>query len=154
VLRSVDPRTLAPRGTPVSLATQISGQGAALDDAGRLWVLDTATGDLVWVEHGHRHTRRGVASPGAGRLVLAGGAPVVVDAARRSALLIDTDDGSTRASMALDLRGTDEVQLSGSPHHSRIYLAVSRGVLDICEMAGDSCANPVPIGQAGVADLG
>jgi hypothetical protein len=154
VLASVDPQTLAPRGRQVSLATQINEQAAALDSAGRLWVLDTAAGDLVWMEHGHRHARRNVASPSAGRLVLAGGGPVVVDSARRSAFLIDVNDGSTQATVALDLRGGDQVQLSGSSHNSRIYLAMSRGVLDICDVAGGSCANAVSIGKAGAAELG
>src|SRR5438067_346360 len=35
VLTAADPKTLTNRGAPVPLATQISGQGAALDDAGR-----------------------------------------------------------------------------------------------------------------------
>src|SRR5439155_25782882 len=52
VLADADPLTLAGRGTPVSLAAQVKPEAAAGDGAGRLWVVDAATGDLVWASGG------------------------------------------------------------------------------------------------------
>src|SRR6266545_4580678 len=49
-------------GGLVSLAGQIEAQAATVDEAGRLWVLDTATGDLIWLDRGTRHLRRAAAS--------------------------------------------------------------------------------------------
>src|SRR5436190_1148070 len=127
---ATDPHTLAPRGAPVSLASRLSPQGAALDDSGRLWVLDPATGDLVWIDRGQRHVRRGAGGDGA-LLSLAGGAPVIVNPNRRTAALLDPHDGSVRQTIDLAVRPGDQVQVSGSPHASRIYVVASRGVLEI-----------------------
>src|SRR5436309_9203137 len=82
LLMNTDPVTLAARGNAVPLGAAVNGQTAALDTAGRLWVLDIATGDLVWLDHGKRHLRPGVVGPGVGSLVLAGDRPVVVDTRR------------------------------------------------------------------------
>src|SRR6266540_1963509 len=78
VLTATDPITLANQGGLVSLAVQIEAQAATVDEAGRLWVLDTATGDLIWLDRGTRHLRQAAASSGAGLLTLADGAPVLV----------------------------------------------------------------------------
>ncbi len=153
VLTSADPRTLGSRGAPVPLATQMSPRGAALDDAGRLWVLDTASGDLVWVDHGNRRIRRGIASPGAGFVVLADGAPVVVDTGKRAATLLDPGDGTTVATVALDLRPGDRVQVSGSPHARQVYLVTDRRLLAICDLTATTCGTAVPLGS-GAGDLG
>src|SRR5436305_11045233 len=40
LLTGADPQTLTPRGTPVPLAASVSGQAAALDEQGHLWVLE------------------------------------------------------------------------------------------------------------------
>src|SRR2546430_3728295 len=149
VLTSADPKTLTNQGAPIPLAAQVSPQAAALDDAGRLWVLDAATGDLVWIDHGQRHSRRGVAQPGAGLLVLAGGAPVVVDTARRTAALLDPRDATAQTTVGLDLRADDRLQISGSPHTSHIYLVATRGVLSICDLTESNCTSAVPLGTPG-----
>src|SRR5204862_389244 len=135
------------RGTPVPLATQVSPQAAALDDAGRLWVLDPATGDLVWIDHGQPRSRRGVATPGAGLLVLADGDPVVVDTAARTATVLDPTDGSRRSRLGLDLRPGDRLQVSGSSHSPFIYLVADRGVLSICDLTATGCNSAVPLGN-------
>jgi List-Bact-rpt repeat protein/PKD domain-containing protein len=146
VLASADPKTLLAKGPTVPLAAQISPRAAALDDAGRLWVLDTATGDLVWVEHGTRHTRRNVAHPG-GLLVLADGVPVVVDPATRSALVLDPQTAATRTAFGLDLRAGDHVEISGSPHNPRLYLVARPGLVDICDLGANGCTTAVPLGD-------
>ncbi|OLE21984.1 MAG: hypothetical protein AUG44_26030 [Actinobacteria bacterium 13_1_20CM_3_71_11] len=154
VLTAADPKTLTSRGAPVPLATQISGQAAALDDAGRLWVLDTSSGDVVWIDRGQRHSRRGVAAPGAGLLTIADGNPVVVDTNRRTAIVLDPHDGGTRNTVNLDLRSGDRLRLSGSPHSAQIYLVASRGVLAICALTESTCGSAVPLGAAGNGQLG
>jgi uncharacterized repeat protein (TIGR02543 family) len=154
VLTAADPKTLTSRGAPIPLATQISNQAAALDDAGRLWVLDTSSGDVVWIDRGQRHSRRGVAAPGAGLLTIADGNPVVVDTNRRTATVLDPHDGGTRNTVNLDLRSGDRLQLSGSPHSGQIYLVASRGVLAICALTESTCGSAVPLGAAGNGQLG
>jgi hypothetical protein len=153
VLASADPVTLATRGPTVPLAAQVSPEAAALDESGRLWVLDTSNGDLVWIDHGQRHVRRGVAQAGGGRLVLADGAPVVVDPATHRATVFDPGSGEPRTTIDLDLRAGDRIEVSGSPHSSRLYLVAARGVLAICDLGATSCATALPLGS-GTGDLG
>jgi hypothetical protein len=153
VLASADPRTLATRGPAVPLAAQVSPEAAALDETGRLWVLDNSNGDLVWIDHGQRHARRGAARPGGGLLVLADGAPVVVDPVARTATVFDPGSGEPRTTIGLDLRAGDRVEVSGSPHSSRIYLVAARGILDICHLDSTSCATALPLGS-GKGELG
>jgi PKD domain-containing protein/List-Bact-rpt repeat protein len=150
VLRAADPRTLAPRSEPLPLAAQPAAQAATIDGAGRLWLLDGATGDLIWIDHGQRHTRRGASAPGAGTLVIAGGAPVLVDTSRRTAEVLDPDNGQTRRSIDLDLRPDDRIQAGGSPDSPRLYLVAARGVLQVCDLTGDGCPTVVPL----AGDLG
>jgi len=152
ILAATDPATLVVRGRTVPLAVQVNATDAALDDAGRLWVLDAATGDLIWIEHGTPHTRRGVAHPG-GQLVLADGAPVVVDLAARTATVFDPGSGSPRTTIGLDLRPGDTVAVSGSAHGARLYLAASRGTLAICDLTSTGCATALPLGT-GTHDFG
>src|SRR6266511_3566374 len=151
VLTSADPLTLATRTAPVPLATPVTGESAVLDEAGRLWVLDGASGSLVWIDHGQRHIRQGLAGPG-GILVLAGSAPVVVDLARHVALTLDPESADTGRTTELDLRSADRVQVSGSPDGERIYLVAARGLLTVCELATPTCATAVPLaGDLGAA---
>src|SRR5262249_19780863 len=71
VLTGTDPNTLVNRGPLMPLAVQVTAQAAALDPDGRLWVLDTTNGDLVWLDQGQRHTRHRAANPGDGNAILA-----------------------------------------------------------------------------------
>jgi uncharacterized repeat protein (TIGR02543 family) len=143
---AADPTTLLARGRPVPLAAQVGTTDAALDDAGRLWVLDTTNGDLVWIDHGERHIRRGVAHPG-GQLVVAGGAPVVVDLTAGTATVVDPGTGHPGTPILLDLRSGDRVAVSGSPRAARLYLAASRGILDICDLSSRGCTTAVALGS-------
>jgi hypothetical protein len=153
VLAVTDPLTLANRGTLVSVATRVAPQAAAIDDTGRLWLLDQSSGDLIWITDGRRHTRRAAAAPGAGLLTLAGGAPVLVDAQARTATTLDPDTGAARHSVALDLRAGERIQVAGSAHSARVYLVASRGVLAACDLTAALCDTAVPLGS-GTADLG
>src|SRR5213078_1419524 len=73
VLVVADPRSLAVRSGPLPLAAQVDPQSVALDGAGRLWLLDASTGDLIWVSGAERHVRPHATPPGAGRLTVADG---------------------------------------------------------------------------------
>lgn len=155
LLTATDPRTLAPIGLPQSLATQLASGTAVLDGNGTLWLIDDATGDLTWIAGDQRHTRRQVAAVGHNVLTLVDGAPVVVDPTNRRAVAVNPRTGATIASVDLDLRPGDTLQVSGSPHSDRLYLVSSRGVLNICELASTSCDRVVPLranpGQLGEA---
>ena len=153
VLVSADARTMTNRGPPVSLAAQVSPQAVALDDAGRLWVLDTATGDLIWIDGGRRHARRNAVDSGGVTLVLVGGAPVVVDPQRETATVLDTGSGAPRRAIGLDLQPGERVQVSGSAHADRLYVVASRGILATCDLSATECDRVIPLGSPG-ADLG
>ena len=147
VLTGADPVTLATRGRSVPLAAQISTDATGLDDAGRLWVLDAASGDLVWLRDGKRHSRPSGTGPGGGLLTIAAGTPVVVDVKHRTATAFDPDTGTPRHPVALDLRPDDTVQISGSPHDPRLYIVADRGVLDVCDLDADGCGTAVALGS-------
>src|SRR5262249_14756309 len=153
VLTSADPRTLVNRGPAIPLATEVNPDSAALDEAGRLWVLDAASGDLVWIEHGQRHSRRGGAQPGTGRLGLADGAPGGIDPAGGSAPVLAAGSPATRPTVALDLRAGARIQVSGPPHSAGVSLVAAGGVLDICALHASSCPPALPLG-GGTGDLG
>src|SRR6266545_2998873 len=124
VLTTADARTLAVRTGPVPLAAQIVPEAATLDAAGRLWLVDTATGDLIWIEHGRRHSRRGATTPGAA---------------------LDPATGAVRHTTELDLRPGDRVRVSGSPHALRVYVVAARGLVSICELTEPTCRAAVPL---------
>ena len=145
VLAAADPHTLAARGGLVSLASQVDAAAATVDDSGRLWLLDTTTGNLIWLDGGTRHIRRGAVTPGAGLLTLADGAPVLVDTGRRTADLLDPATAETRQSTTLDLRPGERVAVAGDPHASRLYLVAARGVLAICELTEPNCTTAIPL---------
>jgi hypothetical protein len=153
VLAETDPRTLARRGASVPLSARVDAQASILDDAGRLWVMDGATGDLVWLERGKRHVRPGAGTAGSALLTLAGGIPVLVDTARRTAAVLDPGTGQAGHRVALDLRPTDRVQVSGAARAARLYLATSRGVLEVCDLTGQDCSVAVQL-DAEAGELG
>ncbi|GAB3910911.1 hypothetical protein GCM10029964_115650 [Kibdelosporangium lantanae] len=57
IVTEADPRTGAGIGTAQPMSAQLAANTAMVDDAGRLWVVDTATGDLTRIAGGRR-TRR------------------------------------------------------------------------------------------------
>jgi hypothetical protein len=153
VLAEADPRTLGGRGGLTSLAAQVDPRAATLDSAGRLWLLDTTTGDLSWLDSGTRHLRRQAAKPGSGLLALADGAPVLVDIQQRTASTLDPETGQIRRTTALDLRAGEHVEISGAPHASRLYVVAARGVLSVCSLTQAACSSAVPLASEST-DLG
>src|SRR5262245_44604760 len=145
VLIETDPLTLVNRGQVLPLAARIGAGAATLDGDGRLWLLDTATGDLVWLHNGERHVRRGAIQPGAGMLAIAGGDAVLIDGVRRTAAFLNPRSGAADRPTDIDLRPGDTFRVGGSPHEARIYLVASRGVLAICDLAAVACTGAVPL---------
>ncbi|MEY9857852.1 hypothetical protein ABH935_003465 [Catenulispora sp. GAS73] len=153
LLTTADPHTLATTGTPLSLAAQLSAGAATLDDVGRLWLVDDGTGDLTRVADGTSEVHRSVAGPGKDLLTVVNGKPVVVDTAGRRAITVNPADGAPTGTLDLDLRPSDTVAVSGSPHSDRLYVVVSRGVLDICDLSAHDCSGVVAL-DGGGNDLG
>src|SRR2546425_7174253 len=136
----------------VSLVSRFDAGAAVVDEHGRLWVLDAATGDLIWLEGGKRGVRRGAVTD-AGLLVLADDAPVLVDTAARRADLLDRTTAKVRRSMTLDVRPGEPIAVSGSPHSARLYVAAARGVLAVCELSQADCTTAIPL-SPDATDLG
>jgi PKD domain/Divergent InlB B-repeat domain len=153
LLTAADPLSLATSGRVVSLASRVEATAAAVDEHGRLWVLDTATGDLAWLDARGRGVRRGAVTAGAGLLTLAGGAPVVVDTATRRADLLDPTTGGVRRSTVMDIRPGEQIAVSGSPHTDRLYVVAARGLLTSCALSRADCTNAIPL-AADSTDLG
>lgn len=145
ILVTADPHTLTPTGPPVSLAAHLSRDSSIVDDSGRLWVVDDSTGDVLGISGGARIVGHGVARPGHALLTSVGGHPVVVDPVARKAITIDPDTGTAAASQDLDLRSDDTLAVSGSPHGNRLYVVLSRGVLDICDLSASVCDTVVAL---------
>src|SRR6266511_2953475 len=153
LLVATDPLSLTAKGAAVSLASRFDAGGAVVDEHGRLWVLDSATGDLIWLDGGKRGLRRGAVTAGAGLLVLADDAPVLVDTTARRADVLDRSTAQVRRSVTLDLRPGEQIAVSGSPHAARLYVAAARGVLSVCELTRADCATAVPL-SPDATDLG
>jgi hypothetical protein len=154
VVTGVDPKTLTNRGTLLPLAAQVAPESAVLDPTGRLWLLDSATGDLLWMRDGQRRTRTGAATPGAGTLTLADGAPVLVDTQRRTATVLDPHTGAVRHVVGLDLRPGDRLQVSGSPHRPVLYTVAERGLLAVCDLTHAACGTAVALGAENGSSFG
>lgn len=153
ILTAADPRTLAARGQPLSLAAQLETGSATVDDAGRLWAVDNANGDLISIAGDRRTTYRNAAKPGSSQLTLAGGHPVIIDRGDRKAIVIDPETGEVSNTIGLDLRPDDSIAVSGSPHSQRLYLVASRGLLAICDLDATTCDGAVPL-DASNSELG
>jgi hypothetical protein len=134
------------------LSAQLAANTAAVDDSGRLWIIDNATGDLTRVAGARRTREPQVTEPGNSILALVDGGPVVVNTKQRKAITINPATGKAGRSLDLDLRPDDSVQAGGSPHRQRLYLVASRGVLTICDLSGQACDQAVPLGDS--RDLG
>ncbi len=145
VLATTDPKNLTRRGDLMTLASEMSARSATVDESGRLWTVDAKTGDLSHVTDGRPIRRPGVAQPGQSVVVISDGTPVVADLAGRKLIPVDPLTARPGTPITLDLRSSDTVQVSGSPHSDRLYLMVSRGVLTICALAAGKCDTAIPL---------
>ena len=153
LLTHTNPTTLTTHGGPQRLADQPDRQAATLDDTGRLWILDTTTGDLTWINDGESHTRRQDLQPGPGTLVLADNAPVLINIPGRTATTLNPETVNTENTTQLDVHPDDTIQLAGSLHAPRLHLVTSRGDLTTCDLTSTACEDAIPLGDAG-QDLG
>ncbi|SMC59665.1 InlB B-repeat-containing protein [Kibdelosporangium aridum] len=143
MLAYTDPKNLAPRGDAVTFAAGT----ATIDDNGTLWAIDARTGDLSHVRDGKLNIRRQVAQPGNSELVMVNGRPVVVDIAGRKAISIDSDTGRPADPIELPIGATESVQVSGSRHDDRLYVVLSRGVLNVCDVAAGDCGKAISLSE-------
>lgn len=151
IVTEADPRTGAPIGEPHPMSAQLSANTAVVDDANRLWIIDTATGDLTRIA-GDRRTKQAVTSAGKAVMTLVDGSPVVVSTAQRKAVVVSPDTGIARSTIDLDLRPDDAVEVGGSPHGSRLYVVASRGVVNVCDLRASNCDTGIPLDSS--KDLG
>jgi hypothetical protein len=148
-----EPKTGRALSAPINLPAQIQPNTTGIDDAGRLWIIDNATGDLTWVD-GDKPANAHVAQPGRSILAIANGKPVVIDTTGRRAVTFDSASKQVSQSIDIGLRAGEAIQVSGSPHDERVYVVASRGVLTICEIAEGSCDKAVPLPETSNHALG
>jgi hypothetical protein len=151
---NADPATGRALSRPGNLAAQIAPNTTGIDSDGRLWIADNATGALLTVEDGNNaKPMSGVTKPGPSILTISNGKPVIIDPAERQVLIVDPADREVQTKIDLDLRPGEDIQVSGSPHGDRTYIVASRGLLTICELEKQSCANAVGLsgGKLGAA---
>ncbi|GAB2847600.1 PKD domain-containing protein [Lentzea nigeriaca] len=147
----VDPAALAPRGEPRRLAEAIRPGSAGVDEQGRVWAIDDTTGDLVWLDRGHRRTRS--AATRSGHLTMSKGRPVLVDSEHGTAELLDPETGAVARSVRLDAHTDDTTVITGSADRAGVLIATgSRGELISCAF-DTGCTEPVQVSSAG-AELG
>jgi hypothetical protein len=149
LLASADPKTLDRRGGMLSVASRLTAGTVTVDDAGTLWAVDVATGDVNRVVSQDKTIRTGVVKPGDSVITIANGHPVIVDPTDRKAVSVDRDNGRVTGKFDLDLRPGDKFQVSGSPHAERIYVVATRGVLDVCDLVAARCGNAIPLTAGG-----
>uniref|UniRef100_UPI002AD47AB9 PKD domain-containing protein n=1 Tax=Frankia sp. Cr2 TaxID=3073932 RepID=UPI002AD47AB9 len=153
LVTTADPLTLQVRAQQ-SLAARVSAGAAQVDGAGRLWLVDANTGDLIWLDGAGRHTRRGAVDPARATLVRSGDTVVIVDVVARTARPLRADGGTDTGGCVDTQAGDTTVTLAGSPSADRVYAASGRrGVLLVSDLSRGSCDTAVDLRAAG-HDLG
>ncbi|MDQ2836918.1 MAG: right-handed parallel beta-helix repeat-containing protein [Actinomycetota bacterium] len=146
LLSVVDSRSLNALGPRLSVAGVTATNTAVT--AGRLWALDSQSGNLVSFSATTKHVSVHVATPGHGLLTIADGQPIVLDTAQNKLTLISASSGRPQQSIDVDLRQGDQIMLSGAPADRSVFLVVaSRGVLIVCGFSKRSCLDPVQLGS-------
>jgi PKD repeat protein len=142
----IDPGSLRVRER-LSLAAQPGPGQSVVDDAGRLWVVDSGGGGLTWFA-GAKQVRPDVGDAAA-RLVLVAGQPVLVDVRRPRVGRLGADGGVPSWS-CVDIRTGDRAELLGSSVAARVYAAVpATGTLVAAGVDRDDCALAVSVGSPG-----
>ena len=127
-----------------------TGYAAVLDSAGRLWVLDQATGRLSWFSGSAQGRAAETFPPGAAQLTVAGGEPVVVDTTHDSATLISPGGSAdSRVDLGSDGRGSGvAVTGSGTPATGSsaapavLITNTAQGTYQSCDLDLDTCDAP------------
>ncbi|RJQ69538.1 PKD domain-containing protein [Pseudonocardiaceae bacterium YIM PH 21723] len=141
-LDSHDLHAVNPAGKLVQAAAP---DAVATDRAGRLWLLDQRSGELVWTREGHRGARPAAATAGHTLLHPAGAGVALLDRARGVAELLSRDGGVER-SVRPQVGPQDAVTATGSPDSERLLLAnSSRQSFQLCDLRAAQCAAPLPL---------
>ncbi|MFG1609201.1 PKD domain-containing protein [Actinoplanes sp. NPDC049265] len=148
LLAEVDPETLAAQRAPRPLAAATEPGTAVMDSAGALWTLDARTGNLSIVSGDRSVVRRDAVTAGAGRLLLAGDEPVLIDLATSDAYALDPDDGTRTATVRLELGNARDPAIGASPRSARVY-PTYRGMVSVCEISGPGCDRAIALTDAG-----
>ncbi|MFD4669376.1 PKD domain-containing protein [Lentzea sp. NPDC058450] len=147
VLSTADPKTLQARGERQVLTPAAAPDLTAVDGAGGLWVVDDATGDLVWFRDGERGSRANAGKPGATRIVATAGTIALLDLDRRTASVLNAD-GEVSQEIPVPVQPGDSVAVSGLPGEPGLLVSVStRGQLLTCRFA-TGCAPPRMLGAS------
>jgi len=154
----LDPRTLQVRAT-VAVHATIHDGGVLADSDGRLWIVDTATGDLLRVDATGRQARMGTVDPTWTRLISVSGRPVAVDLAARRARPLEAG-GVTGSGTCVNAEKDDSVVVAGSgpaPPPGQlgaeaarwVFLASQRsGLLFLSDLATRTCDDVIDLGVA------
>ena len=157
----IDPvRRIASRADPdtleveaeLSLAAQPGDGQAVVDDAGRLWVIDATSGDLIWFDEA-KHSVDDLATP-ASQLVLVQGQAVLVDVEGARAIRLGAEGGEGRWS-CVGLPPGSTASLLGSVSGDQMFAAVpDDGRFVVARVGRDDCATSVQLADPGTADFG
>jgi PKD domain len=143
IASTVDPVTLAVR-QQLALAARPGPGQSIVDDDGRLWAVDDRV--LVWFDGGGQHVKQGVAGPRS-RLVLVGGAPVLVDPSRGQVGELGADGTVGRWSC---LRTGADSGLLGSAALGRVLAVLpDTGTLVAAGDGHERCGESVVVGKPG-----
>ncbi|MDX8147821.1 right-handed parallel beta-helix repeat-containing protein [Lentzea sp. BCCO 10_0061] len=147
LLSTVDQQTLRSSGEPQVLSPAAKPDLTAVDRTGALWVVDDATGDLVWFREGRRESRANAGSPGATRIVATAGTVALLDLNRRMASVLNTE-GEVAQEIEVPLQPGDEVAVSGLPGEPGVLVSVSnRGQFVACRFTS-GCGGPRVLGTS------
>ena len=149
-----DPRTLE-AGTELSLAAQPGDGQAVVDDAGRLWVVDSTTGSLTWFDDA-KHVDDDLSSSPVAQLVLVQGQAVLVDVAGGRAVRARSGRSARGGWSCAGLPPGSSARLLGSLSSDHVYAAVpADGTLRRRGASGATTAGPpIPLAEPGTADFG
>lgn len=149
VLVRVDPRTLVNRDAlPLPTHAQV-----AVGPAGRLWALDSDTGNLVLARAGNSAIRRDAGSPGAETLAVAGESPVLIDHGGQTVQVLDPRTGEVEHRVQLALQPDARLRVGGATHEPRLSVVSADGLFVTCDLTAFACADAVPLPTRG-AELG
>jgi hypothetical protein len=144
----LDPQTMVvQREVPLGA---VPGEGqAVVDGSGRLWVVDSASGELVGLAGASGEPVRSDDAGAAARLAVVQGRAVVVDPAQKRAGWVG-DDAAVSAWACFPGAPADQMQLLGSAGTSRLYAGVpASGTLEVSDLDTGQCGDPLRVGNPG-----
>jgi hypothetical protein len=144
----LDPQTMVvQREVPLGA---VPGEGqAVVDGSGRLWVVDSTSGELVGLAGASGEPVRSADAGASARLAVVQGRAVVVDPAQRRAGWVG-DDATVSSWACFPQAPADQMQLLGSTATSRLYAGVPEtGTLEVSDLDTGQCGDPLRVGNPG-----